>query len=125
MFTEPGVRLLRSIFTLAIDQKPSVIFIDDFDTLVTLYESEAECPREFLVQLPLLCNQNEEDIVVLCATNIPWALDSAVRRRFTKRIYIPLPNKTERVELIKKMLKSSTHAIAEEEFIELSELTEG
>jgi katanin p60 ATPase-containing subunit A1 len=31
-------------------------------------------------------------IMVLAATNHPWDIDEAFRRRFEKRVYIPLPN---------------------------------
>jgi len=46
---------------------------------------------EFLVQMQGVGNNNE-GILVLGATNLPWALDPAIRRRFEKRIYIPLPD---------------------------------
>lgn len=38
------------------------------------------------------------------ATNIPWGLDSAILRRFDKKIYIPLPDKQARAYLVKKKL---------------------
>lgn len=42
-----------------------------------------------------------DGILVLGATNIPWSLDSAMRRRFEKRIYIGLPEAAARTEMFK------------------------
>lgn len=36
--------------------------------------------------------ENNQSIMVLAATNHPWDIDDAFRRRFEKRIYLPLPN---------------------------------
>lgn len=44
-------------------------------------------------------------MVVLAATNFPWDIDEALRRRLEKRIYIPLPEKDERLELLNINLK--------------------
>jgi katanin p60 ATPase-containing subunit A1 len=44
-------------------------------------------------------------VVVLAATNFPWDIDEALRRRLEKRIYIPLPGEEERSELLKINLK--------------------
>ena len=38
-----------------------------------------------------------DGILVLGATNTPWTLDPAIRRRFEKRVYIPLPEAPARV----------------------------
>lgn len=45
-----------------------------------------------------------KDVLVLGATNLPWAIDSAVRRRFEKRIYIPLPDIKSRLAIMKKSI---------------------
>lgn len=48
-----------------------------------------------------------KDVLILGATNLPWALDSAVRRRFEKRVYIPLPDIKGRLAMIKKVVEKN------------------
>ena len=47
-------------------------------------------------------------MTVLGATNLPWNLDEALRRRFEKRIYIPLPEKEQRQQLFQICLRDVT-----------------
>lgn len=73
-----------------------VIFIDEVDSLLTQRsDTEHECSRriktEFLVQLDGATTDSEERLLVIGATNRPQELDEAARRRFVKRLYIPLP----------------------------------
>lgn len=63
--------------------------------------------------------------MVLGATNIPWCLDSAIRRRFEKRIYIPLPEAPARKVMFKLHLGSTPHSLREEDFNELAKKSEG
>jgi vacuolar protein-sorting-associated protein 4 len=79
------VRLVKQLFDMARDNKPSIVFIDEVDSLCgTRGEGESETGRriknEFLVQMNGVGN-DMEGILVLGATNIPWALDPAIRRR--------------------------------------------
>ena len=50
-------------------------------------------------------NEENKFVIVLAATNRPWDLDEALRRRLQKRIYIPLPNQKGRRQLFKINLK--------------------
>lgn len=70
---------------MARENKPAIIFIDEVDSLCgTRGEGESEASRriktEFLVQMNGVGNETD-GILVLGASNIPWQLDSAIRRR--------------------------------------------
>jgi vacuolar protein-sorting-associated protein 4 len=78
-------RLVRSLFDMARQSKPSIIFIDELDSLCSSRsDNESEAARriktEFLVQMNGVGN-DEDGVLVLGATNIPWQLDAAIRRR--------------------------------------------
>lgn len=68
---------------------------------------------------------NDNDgILVLGATNIPWVLDSAIRRRFEKRIYIGLPEEQARLIMIKLHLGNTCHELTENDLRVLASKTE-
>ncbi|EKX33345.1 vacuolar protein sorting protein 4 [Guillardia theta CCMP2712] len=97
-------KLVKMLFETAREQKPSIIFIDEIDSIATSRnDSDSESGRriktELLVQMDGLGN-SLEGLLVLCATNLPWAIDSAVRRRCQRRIYIPLPDERARRRLL-------------------------
>ncbi|XP_068614948.1 vacuolar protein sorting-associated protein 4B-like isoform X3 [Brachionichthys hirsutus] len=122
-------KLVKNLFTLAREHKPSIIFIDEIDSLCgSRSENESEAARriktEFLVQMQGVGNDNE-GILVLGATNIPWTLDSAIRRRFEKRIYIPLPEEHARSFMFKLHLGSTPNSLTESDFVTLGKKTEG
>jgi vacuolar protein-sorting-associated protein 4 len=98
-------RLVKQLFELARERRPSMIFIDEVDSLCgKRTEGENESSRriktEFLVQMDG-CGNSQEGILVMGATNTPWELDEAFRRRFEKRIYIHLPDAQARAGMFK------------------------
>lgn len=101
-------RLVKNLFELARDRKPSMIFIDEVDSLCgKRTEGENESSRriktEFLVQMDG-CGNSSKGLLIMGATNTPWELDDAFRRRFEKRIYIGLPDPTARATMFKLKL---------------------
>jgi len=122
-------KLVRTLFELARSNQPSIIFIDEVDALCgSRNENESESARriktEFLVQMQGVGSDNN-GVLVLGATNIPWTLDSAIRRRFEKRIYIPLPEASARTEMFKLHLGPTAHSLNDNDLRELGQRTEG
>ncbi|KAK9149788.1 hypothetical protein Scep_008545 [Stephania cephalantha] len=111
-------RMVRCLFDLARAYAPSTIFIDEIDSLCNArgasgeHESSRRVKSELLVQVDGVNNSSMgEDggrkiVMVLAATNFPWDIDEALRRRLEKRIYIPLPDFESRKELIRINLRT-------------------
>lgn len=122
-------RLVKQLFEMARESKPSIIFIDEIDSLCGARgDGESEASRriktEFLVQMNGVGN-DQSGVLVLGATNIPWSLDSAIRRRFEKRIYIPLPELPARTRMFELHLGTTPHQLSAKNFKQLGEKTEG
>ena len=86
-----GEKMVRALFGVAAIRAPSVIFIDEIDSLLTQRssdenESSRRIKTEFLVQLDGAGTKADEKIVIVGATNRPQELDEAARRRFVKRL---------------------------------------
>ena len=108
-------KLVRILFEMARFYAPSTIFIDEVDAVGTKrkdgeHEASKKVLAEMLVQMDGISElnsgmkENDENkipkfVMVLGATNLPWDLDDALRRRFEKRIYIPLPNAVGREQM--------------------------
>lgn len=123
-------KLVANLFEMARESAPSIIFIDEIDSLCGQRgegnESEASrrIKTELLVQMQGV-GHNDEKVLVLAATNTPYALDQAIRRRFDKRIYIPLPDLKARQHMFKVHLGDTPHNLTESDFEYLARKTEG
>ena len=99
---------------------PSIIFIDEIDALCSQRgsDSEHEASRRFkaelLTQMDGLSSTKEpagssgRTVMVLAATNHPWLIDEAFRRRFEKRVYIPPPDAAARRSLLELNLRGTS-----------------
>lgn len=125
-----GEKLVRTLFAVAAYREPAVVFIDEIDSLLTQRKAdENEASRriktEFLVQLDGTGTSGQGRVLVIGATNRPHELDDAARRRFVKRLYVPLPAQEDRQVLLQTLLKTNHHSLADKCFVKLSKETEG
>ena len=128
-FMGESERLIKALFELARKNKPAVIFIDEIDSVLSARtDGENEATRrlktEFLIQMQGV-GKDDKGILVLGATNIPWGLDPAVRRKKKKKIYISLPESKARKLMLKLNLGDTYNDLTEEQFAILGDLTEG
>ncbi|GLV39920.1 Fidgetin [Carabus blaptoides fortunei] len=125
-----GEKMVRAMFAVAKCHQPAVIFIDEIDSLLsqrneTEHESSRRIKTEFLVQLDGAATGEEDRILVIGATNRPQELDEAARRRFVKRLYIPLPEKQARLEIVKRLMSSERNELTDADMNDIADLSAG
>lgn len=125
-----GEKLVRALFAVARELQPSVIFIDEVDSLLCeRREGEHDASRrlktEFLVQFDGVQSGGDDRILVMGATNRPQDLDEAVLRRFAKRVYVALPDVETRLTLLKNLLGKHGNPLSKNELSVLAKLTAG
>ncbi|KAL3876706.1 hypothetical protein ACJMK2_034508 [Sinanodonta woodiana] len=125
-----GEKMVRALFAVARCNQPAVVFIDEIDSLLTQRtDGENEASRriktEFLVQLDGAATNSDDRILVVGATNRPQEIDEAARRRFVKRLYIPLPEAVARRQIVVNLLCQQSHHLSEEELDQICQQSEG
>ncbi|XP_031353255.1 spastin-like isoform X3 [Photinus pyralis] len=126
-----GEKLVRALFAMARELQPSIIFIDEVDSLLSErsnneHEASRRLKTEFLVEFDgLPSNPENEKVIVMAATNRPQELDEAALRRFPKRVYVTLPDADTRCELLKKLLSKQGCTLSPKELKRLATLTDG
>ncbi|XP_053444014.1 spastin isoform X4 [Nycticebus coucang] len=125
-----GEKLVRALFAVARELQPSIIFIDEVDSLLCeRREGEHDASRrlktEFLIEFDGVQSAGDDRVLVMGATNRPQELDEAVLRRFTKRVYVSLPNEETRLLLLKNLLCKQGSPLTQKELAQLARMTDG
>lgn len=123
-------KMVAQLFATARQKAPSIIFIDEVDSLCGSrggtgeHESTRRIKTEFLVRMQGV-ESTENNVLVMAATNLPYHLDQAIRRRFDRRIFIPLPDAYARTKMFQIKIGTTPHSLRSEDFTYFGEQTEG
>ncbi len=115
-------KLVRTLFAIARERAPSIIFIDEIDSVLGKrkdgeHDAARRLKTEFLIQFDGAGNGSGgsggggDGVVVIGATNIPESLDDAVIRRLNKQIFVPSPDAATRASLLLRLLSTQKHSL--------------
>ena len=111
------------------DGRPAIVFVDELDSLMGQHSNEVggeiRVKNQFLKEMDGIMDKGKAlHVYVIGATNKPWDLDWAFIRRFQKRIMVPLPDGSTRLNMLKHYIGNLS--VAEDvDITELSQLAEG
>ena len=123
-------RLVKCLFRVAISRPNGcLIFIDEIESIGSRREeSDSDSARriksELLVQLTQV-EQKQHRVFLLAATNMPWALDTALIRRMNDQVEVPIPDLAARTKILKDILKSVPNELDESDFADFAVKCEG
>lgn len=121
-------KYIKCLFEMVKAAKPCILFLDEVEALCSKREDGkhgAQTVQQFLTQLDGITNSGSMDgVFVLACTNLPWALDEAMRRRLEHRIYLGLPTSRERAALLRHYIGKNEHCLSATQFEELAQWCE-
>ena len=122
-------KLVKALFELAFEKQPSVVFIDEIDSILSKRgdnenEASKRLKTEFLVQFDGVGSHTTAKVLIIGATNRPMELDSAVIRRLPKRIYIGAFDEKERFDFLKEIMKNQENTLTDDEMRDIASKTE-
>jgi len=125
-----GEKMVKALFGVARHIQPSIIFIDEIDALLSErrsgeHEGVRRIKTEFLLQFEGMTTGQQERVVVVAATNRPQELDDAALRRFTKRVYVQMPDTDTRRALVTQLLSKHGSPLTTKEISRVVAMTEG
>ena len=120
-------KLVRALFQLAYEMQPSVVFIDEVESILSKRkEGENDAMKrlktEFLIQFDGVGSSEENRVLIIGATNRPFDLDPAVIRRLPKRVYVGPFNDEEKKGFIKKIIMQNKCNITDEQFLQIAKM---
>ena len=123
-------KTVKSLFKLAYQKAPSIIFIDEIDSILSKRnESENEATKrlktEFLIQFDGLGSNTNAKLLVIAATNRPMDLDEALLRRLPKRVYCGPLDAEGRFDFIKKVINRVETNLKDSDIMEIAKMTNG
>ena len=124
-------KLISSLFKVARLKAPSLIFMDEIDSVATKRGEGSESGGERRVKTQLLSeiqglkSTHDKILLVLGATNRPWDIDNAMLSRFEKRVHVPLPDLKARAGIFKIHTEGVNAALTNEDYVELAVRSEG
>ncbi|XP_072080783.1 uncharacterized protein [Arachis hypogaea] len=125
-----GEKYVKAVFSLASKIAPSVIFVDEVDSMLGRRENPGEheamrkMKNEFMVNWDGLRTKDTERVLVLAATNRPFDLDEAVIRRLPRRLMVNLPDAPNRAKILKVILAKEDLS-SDIDFDAIANMTEG
>ncbi|WP_437911977.1 ATP-binding protein [Sorangium sp. So ce302] len=110
MYIGESERKLHAIFEKARSSAPAVLFFDELEALAgkrqhTREATSAKLVSQFLAEMDGFA-QNNAGVLILGATNVPWAVDAAFRRpgRFDRVLFVPPPDREGREAILRRLL---------------------
>lgn len=107
-----SAKLVTALFTKAREKQPSLVFMDELDSVVLSRDMQVnEATRrvigQLLSEIDGFNTKKDDKVIFMGATNKPWDLDDAMLSRFQRKIYIPLPDERARKIIFQIHLKGS------------------